>query len=96
VELVEGVVDLGRDAPDDPPAAPRQEVLSLAVLEVRVRLAAQEQVALELERGNPRRSGVQPERQRTRGPPKPPVGKDSCWRDGSQPAHHRQLPGDLR
>ena len=64
VELVEGVVDLGGDPPDHAPAAAREEVLGLAVLEVRVQPPVQEHVALELQRRDPGRPRVQPERER--------------------------------
>ena len=64
VELVEREVDLGGDPADDPPAAPGQEVLGLAVGEERVQLAGQELVALELQRRDPRGARVQAERQR--------------------------------
>ncbi len=53
--LVEGVVDLRADAPDDATVAPRQEVLGLAVAEEGVHAAAEEQPPLELQRGHPLR-----------------------------------------
>ncbi len=53
VLVVEGVVDLGADAPDDAPVAAREEVLGFAVGEVGVHAPVQEDVALELQRGHP-------------------------------------------
>ena len=64
MKLVEGAVDLGGDPADDPAVASGQEVLGLAVGEVRVELAGQERVALELQRRDPRSPGVKAERQR--------------------------------
>jgi len=59
VVAVVAVIDLGGDPPDHATAPPGQEVLGAAMGEERVELAGQELVALELERRNPRRPGVQ-------------------------------------
>jgi hypothetical protein len=63
VELVERPVDLGGDPAHHALSPASQEVLRLAVLEVGIQLAAEEQVALEPEGRHPRCPGVQPERQ---------------------------------
>src|SRR5205823_4834085 len=55
LELVEVVIDLGRDPPDRAAVAPGQEVLRLGVLEERILVAVEELAALELQRGNPER-----------------------------------------
>ncbi len=60
VELVEVPVVLRADASDHTTIAARQEELGIAVLEERVQLAVEVCVALELERWDPRRAGVQP------------------------------------
>jgi 8-amino-7-oxononanoate synthase len=61
---VERVVDLGADAPHDAPVAPRAEQLRVAVLEEGVLAAAEEQPALDAQRGDPvRRGRVQPVRE---------------------------------
>ncbi len=58
------MVDLGADAPDDAPVAPRAEQLRVAVLEEGVLAAAEEQPALDAQRGDPvRRGRVQPVRE---------------------------------
>jgi hypothetical protein len=61
--LVESAVDLRSDPAHDSPPAPREEVLRLGMLEVRIQPAGQELVALELERRNPGGSGVELERE---------------------------------
>ena len=61
---VEGVVDLRADAPDHAPVAPGAEQLRVAVLEEGVLAAAEEQPALQAQRGAPvRRGRVQPVRE---------------------------------
>ena len=61
---VEGVVDLRADAPDHAPVAPGAEELRVAVLEEGVLAAAEEQPALQAQRGAPvRRGRVQPVRE---------------------------------
>ena len=64
VELVERAVDLSADPAHHAPVATGEEQLRLAVLEERARARVQEQLALDLERGNPLlRVRVQPERE---------------------------------
>ena len=64
VVVVEGAVDLGADPAHHAAVAAGEEELRLAVLEEGVEARAQEQVALELERGDPGRPvSMQPERQ---------------------------------
>jgi hypothetical protein len=62
--LVEGVVDLSADPPDDALATTREEVLGLAVAEVGVEAAVEDQPPLELQRRRPQGVlGVEAERQ---------------------------------
>ena len=62
--VVERVVDLGGDPSHDPPVAPGDEVLGLAMAEERVHPPVQEQPALELRQGDPQRVvSMQSERQ---------------------------------
>src|SRR5436305_368221 len=60
VELVEGVVELGADPADHPLAAQGKEVFGLAVLEVGVEPAVEEEAALQFQRWDPGRAGVEP------------------------------------
>src|SRR5205085_5486727 len=53
--VVEGVVDLRADAPDDTPVAPGHEVLGLAMAEEGVQPAVEEQAPLEPQGGHPQR-----------------------------------------
>ena len=70
---VVGLVDLRADAPDDALAAARDELLRLGVLEVRVQLAAVEELALEADRGDPLLGGsMQAERELDELPAIPP------------------------
>ena len=55
VVVVERVVDLGADAADDAAVAPGQEELRLAVRKNGVEAPAEEQPALEPQRGHPLR-----------------------------------------
>ena len=62
--LVERAVDLSADAAHHPPVATGEEQLGLAMLEERARTRTQEQLTLDLERGNPLLGvRVQPERE---------------------------------
>ena len=64
VELVVGVVDVRADPPDDAAVAAGEEQLRLAVLEERVEARAQEQPALDPQRGRPLgRGSMQPVRE---------------------------------
>ena len=70
VELVEGDVDLRAHPTDDPPVAPGQEQLGLAVLEVGVEARIEEQPPLDAERGHPLLAvRVQPVRELDEGAP---------------------------
>src|SRR5205085_7929035 len=96
VVLVERAVDLGRDPPHHRAVAPRQEVLRLAVLEERIHPARQKRVALDLQWRDPRRSGMQPEReldelaQRAQSLGGPDVDRGS---DGGPDCHRRESTG---
>src|SRR6185312_7049673 len=59
VQLVEGMIDLSADPADHPLAAQGEEVLGLAVLEVGIELAVEEEAALELQRRDPGGASVQ-------------------------------------
>ncbi|RDJ93436.1 hypothetical protein B4Q13_21905, partial [Lacticaseibacillus rhamnosus] len=63
VELVVGEVDLGGDPADHAAVAAGGEVLGFAVLEGGVQPAAEELVALQLQRRHPGRALVEAERQ---------------------------------
>src|SRR5437588_7896726 len=98
MEVVERVVDLRRDTPHHSTLAPRQEVLGLAVGEVRIQLAGKKQVALELQRRYPGRAFMQAEREPDERAQfgEAPDGPDLDRRRSARPGLHARHLGPYR